>query len=280
MLMPFRDLLERRRAGSAIGAFTCYDLEQAVAVLRAAESAETGVILLLASRSFGGEEGDVLAGALVVAAARSAAPACVQLDHSSDLGAIERALAAGVGAVMADGSKLPYAENVALVRDAVERAAAAGAGVEAELGSIAGDEDFAVAATAGAFTDPAEAAAFVAETGVDCLAVSIGNVHGAYRERPVFDWDRLRALCDGVAVPLSLHGSSGVPDAMITRSIALGIGKINVNTELREAYLAATVEALPVAVAGAWLSALHRAQTDAVAGVVCAKLRTFTSGAA
>jgi tagatose 1,6-diphosphate aldolase GatY/KbaY len=110
------------------------------------------------------------------------------------------ALEAGAGAVMADGSALPDADNAALVRSAVELAAAYGAGVEAELGRIEGDEDVTTAVAAGALTDPEQATPFVAVTGAACLAVSIGNVHGAYRAPPDLDWERLATLRQRVAV--------------------------------------------------------------------------------
>ena len=85
----------------------------------------------------------------------------------------------------------------------------------------------------------------MARTGADCLAVSIGNVHGTYRGPPRLDWDRLEAIRSAIATPLSLHGASGIPDEMVQRTIATGVAKINVNTELRSAYLGATADALP-----------------------------------
>ena len=135
---------------------------------------------------------------------------------------------------MADGSARPYADNVEFVRRAAELAARSGAGVECELGGITGDEDVAEAVAAGALTDPAEAVEFMAATGADCLAVSIGNVHGVYRDPPDLDWARLAAIRSGVTQPLSLHGASGIPPAMLQRAIDAGIAKVNVNTELRQ----------------------------------------------
>ena len=135
----------------------------------------------------------------------------------------------------------------------------------------------ATAVAAGALTDPAQAADFVDLSGADCLAVSIGNVHGTYRDPPALDWDRLEAIRSSVSVPLSLHGASGVPDAMVRRSIATGVA--NVNTELRTAYLDATGETLPSVLAGSRLNALHAAQSVAVERVVAAKLWAFDTGA-
>lgn len=275
MLTPFTDLLAECPAGSAIGAFTCYDLEEAIATLRPAATAGTGVILLIGSQSYADRDGALLLAALIAAADHSDARACVQLDHCDDITAIGSALSAGAGAVMADGSALSYEANVAFVRRAVELARQHGAAVEAELGTIEGAEDEAQAAAGGALTDPAQAADFMQRNGAACLAVSIGNVHGHYRNPPELDWDRLDAIRARVSSPLSLHGASGIPDSMLRRSIANGVAKINVNTELRAAYLAATRRELPTALEGQRLAALHAAQIAAVEAAVTDKLHAF-----
>ncbi len=265
MLTPFPELLgEARSRGAAVGAFTCYNLETAAGVLRAAEEARRGVILLVAAKSFS----PVLVAALVAAARESAAPACVQLDHVSELAPIEAAFARGACAVMADGSRLDLEANVELVR-----AAARGGAVEAELGGIEGDEDVAAAVAAGALTDPDEAAWFAERSGADCLAVSIGNVHGVYREPPALDWARLEEIRRRVEVPLSLHGASGLPDGDVRRAIELGVAKVNVNTELRVRYLEVTAERLAAARDGARVLELNRAQADAIAELAGEKLR-------
>ncbi len=275
MLTPFAGLLAERSRRSAVGAFTSYDLEAAIATLGAAGAAGRDVIILIASRSYTGGDGALLLAALLAAAERAETRACVQLDHCDDIAVIESALAAGVGAVMADGSALPYESNVEFVRRAVELAHAHGAAVEAELGAIVGDEDVAVAVTAGALTEPSQAVEFIAATRADCLAVSIGNVHGVYRDPPALDWDRLDSIHAGLQVPLSLHGASGIPDKMLRRAIAGGIAKINVNLELRTAYLEATDRELPNVLEESRLAALHAAQIGAVRDVVEAKLVAF-----
>jgi tagatose 1,6-diphosphate aldolase GatY/KbaY len=277
MLTSFVDLLARRPERTAVGAFTCYDLEEAVAVLRAAANS-AGVVLLIGKQTYTSREGPLLLAALLTVAEASDVPACVQLDHCDDLAVIEAALVAGVGAVMADASSLPYEENVSFVRRAVELARRSDASVEAELGMIAGDEDVAVAAAAGALTDPLQAEEFVHRTRIACLAVSIGNVHGIYREPPYLDWERLEAIESRMSVPLSLHGASGIPGTMVRRAIEVGIAKINVNTELRTAYLSATEDALPRVLEGSRLAALHAAQVAAVEEVVATKLHVFNAG--
>jgi ketose-bisphosphate aldolase len=273
----FADLLaEATGRGGAVGAFTCYNLETAVGVLRAAESARLGVVLLLSPGSFRGPGGRVLAAALVAAADEAEVPACVQLDHVADPALVGQALEAGAGAVMADGSALPDEENVALVCRAVELAGRFGAHVEAELGRIEGDEDVAAAAEAGALTDPDGAASFVRRTGAACLAVSIGNVHGRYARPPNLDWDRLRAIRERVDVPLSLHGTSGLSDDDVRHTVGLGVAKFNVNTELREAYFEATASALDRVSVGADVLGLNGAQAEGVARAVAAKLALCT----
>jgi ketose-bisphosphate aldolase len=277
MRVPFPELLQSAAArGQAVGAFTSYDLEACLATLRAAEAAAAPVMVLVSRQSFAAPGGELLVAALCAAVDRSPVRACVQLDHVDDLGLIERALDAGAGAVMADGSRWAWDENVAFVREAAALAGRHGAAVEAELGGITGDEDVAEAVAAGALTDPDEAAAFVTATGAACLAVSIGNVHGRYREPPALDWARLEAIRARVDVPLSLHGASGIPDGDVQRAIRAGVAKVNVNTELREAYLAATADGIGDALPGARVLELHARQSAAVEEVVAAKLRLCT----
>jgi tagatose 1,6-diphosphate aldolase GatY/KbaY len=272
VLIGFRELLEERRAdGAAAGAFTCYSLSTAVGVLRAAEDEGAPVILLVGEASYAAPGGRLLLAALRAAAERAPAPACVQLDHVADPATIASAFEDGAGAVMADGSRLPFAENVALVQTAVELAR--GAGVEAELGHVAGGEDVAAATAAGALTDPDEAVRLLAETGADCLAVSIGNVHGHYAEPPRLEWERLERIREGVDAPLSLHGASGLPDGDLRRAVVAGICKVNVNTELRARVYAELERRVPETAPGLRLLELESALADAAAEVAAEKLR-------
>jgi tagatose 1,6-diphosphate aldolase GatY/KbaY len=279
MLVSFSALLEEhRRARSALGAFTCYDLEVARAALAAAAGRDLGIVLLVSREAFAVNGGDQLLAGVRAAAERSPARACVQLDHVSDLELIEAAFELGAGAVMADGSRLPYEENVALVEDARRCAKAYEGAVEAELGHVAGGEDVAVAAEAGGLTDADEAKRFVAATGVTLLAVSIGNVHGAYAGEPRLDWERLAEIEAAVDVPLSLHGASGLVDSDLRRAVASGVRKVNVNAELRDAYLGATREHLDEAADGLQVMRLHESQNAAVRAVIEGKLAAFAGG--
>lgn len=269
----FTELLEAaREARQALWAFTCYDATTATGVLHAASTANRPVVLLIGERSFAGRDGPALAAALVAVADASEADACVQLDHCSSLDLVTDAVELGVGAVLADGSRLPDAENAAYVRAAVAAASASGAEVEAELGRVAGDEDRAAAATADQLTDPAAAAAFIADTRAACLAVSIGNVHGTYREPPRLDWSRLEAIRDRVTVPLALHGASGLAESDLREALARGVVKVNVNTELRAAYLAAAREHIAGDASGDDLIGLQEAVVRGVEAFVTKRL--------
>jgi tagatose 1,6-diphosphate aldolase GatY/KbaY len=273
VLASFSDLLAAAaERGAAVGAFTCYNLEQAVGVLSAAEPRKRGVILLVSEKSFSHDSGGMLLSALVAAAREARVPACVQLDHVRDQALIGAAFALGVGAVMADGSKLSLADNVEFVRAAVDLGRTSGGEVEAELGRIEGDEDVAGAVAVGALTDPDEAVSLAERTGAACLAVSIGNVHGVYRQAPVLDWPRLDAIRNRVPCALSLHGASGLSDRDIRTAIALGVVKVNINTELRRRYLEETADRLPHIREGFRLRELNLAQARAVADAVEAKL--------
>jgi fructose-bisphosphate aldolase class II/tagatose 1,6-diphosphate aldolase GatY/KbaY len=208
------------------------------------------------------------------AAAASSARLGVHLDHSRDLDEITACLEAGYTSVMVDGSHLPFAENIALTREAVRRARKHGAWVEAELGALPGDEDVSTnaAMAPAAMTDPSQAAVFVAETGVDALAVAVGNVHG-FTATPVrLDLDRLAAIHAAVPVPLVLHGASGLPQDQLLSALSRGVAKINVNAELRRAYLQAVSAELPTVlpgsdVVGLW-SAARAAVTQAASRII------------
>ncbi|HLI59043.1 MAG TPA: class II fructose-bisphosphate aldolase [Solirubrobacteraceae bacterium] len=237
MLASFGELLEHAaRRRRAVGAFTVYDATTAAAVLHAAERRGRGVMLLVSSQTLASPIGRRFVVAVRALADDARAPCCLQLDHETDMAAIEHALELGFGAVMADGSRLATDANAAFVAQAVSAAERHGAHVEAELGRVSGDEEIAAAATRGALTDPAEAAQFISATGANCLAVSIGNVHGRYAAPPRLDVDRLAAIRQAVGVPLSLHGASGIPDGDVLTAIDGGIVKVNVNTELRDRY--------------------------------------------
>ncbi len=264
-------LAEAAAAGRAVGAFTCYDMLGFEAVVRAAEARAAPVIVLVGPGSVAAEGGERLVAAFKAAAAQAGVPVLLQLDHAADRELIGRAAAARVDAVLADGSRLPYEENLAFTTAVAQELGPLGIAVEAELGRVEGDEDLAAQASNGALTDPAEAAAFVRSSGVGCLAVSIGNVHGHYAGTPALDWARLERL-RGTGAPLALHGASGLSDADVSRAVSLGIAKVNVNTELRAAYFGALDAGVAAHAEALDLRGLGEAVIDAVAAAIGAKL--------
>jgi tagatose 1,6-diphosphate aldolase GatY/KbaY len=240
MLISTRQLLQQaQHDGYAVGAFNVYTLEGVRAVTSAAEALRSPVMLQVLPRAL------ELGGRPLIALCREACqtadiPMAVHLDHCPSEDIIDRALEAGISSVMADGSHLDFEDNITFTSRIAQSAHRRGCALEAELGRLSGSEDgLSVAAYEARLTDPDQAAAFVGRTGVDALAVCIGNVHGPYRQPPALDFDRLTMLRRRLAVPLVLHGTSGLPDATIRRAITAGVCKFNVNTELREAGLQA-----------------------------------------
>lgn len=236
-------------SGSAVPAFTCYDFTTALAVVSAAEEARLGVILLVAPKTASTGNGLRLIAALRGLADSASVPVSVQLDHASDLQVIRDSVSAGADAVLADGSSLPYEDNIALVRDvraALDAQGASDVVLEAELGGLAGDEDRAfgtedAAHDAGTpvagLTNPAQVADFVERTGAQLLAVAVGNVHGKYKGEPNIRWDVLQDVAGRTGVPLVLHGASGIPADELAKAPSLQVGKVNFNTELRTGIL-------------------------------------------
>jgi len=178
---------------------------------------------------------------MCIEAAKSAnVPISIHLDHSTSIDDIRLALDAGVRSIMADGSPMSYSDNLKFTRDMTVLSHQFHAVVEAEIGRISGTEDgLTIAEKEAKMTDPIEALEFVQQTKVDAIAVTIGNVHGEYKSPPRLDFARLEKIRSLINIPLVLHGASGLPAAMIVRSIELGVCKFNVNTEVRQAYMQA-----------------------------------------
>jgi len=230
-------LLKAQESKYAVGAFNIYNLEGLSAVINAAEDLKSPVIVQLHPISMEWNSNRIIS-ACLAAAKESSVPVAIHLDHSQDKSAIEIALKHGIKTVMADGSDLSFEQNLAFTKSVVEMANQYDASVEGEYGKLAGEEDgLSVQEYEAKMTAPELADEYVTKTGVSSLAVCIGNVHGKYANEPNLDFDRLAAIRRNVNVPLVLHGASGIPEAMVKKSISLGICKFNVNTEVRGAYL-------------------------------------------
>lgn len=228
-------MLERAQRGQyAVGNFNVYSYETIRGVLEAGAAAGKPVIVAFGERYLENMDFATVVAICESVAANLDVEYAIHLDHCKSLDNVYRAIKAGFTSVMYDGSALPFDQNLANTAAVVKVAHALGVSVEAELGSLASgdnsqeseDNDSQV------YTDPAEAADFVARSGCDALAVSIGTVHGSYKGEPHIRLDILAGIREAVDVPLVLHGGSGTPDDVIAACIAGGIAKINVNTEI------------------------------------------------
>jgi fructose-bisphosphate aldolase class II len=167
-----------------------------------------------------------------VAAKQADVPIALHLDHGSSFEMVMKCIRAGFSSVMFDGSHYPFEENIRLTKKVVEAAHAVGVSVEGELGTIGGvEDDLDVSEEDAALAKPEEAIEFWKETKVDALAIAVGTAHGIYKGEPKIRFDIIEKVAQAVDAPIVLHGGSGVPDAAIQKSISLGVGKINVNTE-------------------------------------------------
>jgi ketose-bisphosphate aldolase len=250
-------LLRAARAeGRALPAFECWDSNSVQAIATAARRTGQAVIFQASATEYGYCGGpDALAAMVRWYMDKYGIDGALHLDHGTTLAHVEECLAAGFTSVMIDASRESFAENVRLTREAVAMANAADASVEAELGHVAGAEAGLeeIAEHEAALTDPEEAARFVEETGCHCLAVAIGTVHGVYRGVPNIRTDRLAAIVERVEVPIVLHGGSGTPPDRVRECIRLGVAKVNICTELQQAWLdgiAATRKDLTISVPG------------------------------
>ncbi|MBG6239113.1 fructose-bisphosphate aldolase class II [Mycetocola sp. CAN_C7] len=242
-LTPTRTLVARAAADhTGVGAFNVISLETAEGLVSAAERSGRGVILQISENCIAYHGGlEPIAAATLAIAAASTADVAVHLDHATDETLAIRAIDQGFGSVMFDGAHLEYSDNVAATRRVVAAAHATGVFVEAELGTIGGKDG---AHAPGVRTDPAEAAAFAAETGVDALAVAVGSSHAMSNRDASLDIDLIARIAEAVPAPLVLHGSSGVPDDQIVLAIAAGMTKINVSTHLNGFFTRAVRDAL------------------------------------
>ncbi len=269
-------LQDAQASNYAVGAFNVYNLEGIKAVINAAEIEHSPAILQLhpSAINFGGM---ALLAACLKAADQSQTRILVHIDHAVSAPDIESALNNGVTSVMADGSQHSFQENIDFTRKMALLAHQHGAAIEAELGRLSGNEDgLSVPEYEARLTDPTLATEFVMQTKVDTLAICVGNVHGHYHGEPKLDLERLRAIQSRVAVPLVLHGASGLPDALVHAAIDSGVRKFNVNTEIRDAYVAAIQssfqhEKVPE------LIEIMNAGIAAMQAVVVSKLRLFRS---
>ena len=221
------------RKGYAVPSFCAWNAEVMEVVLQTAERLHAPVILMQGPGEF-----PVMSPASMAAVAgalqrRHGAHACLHLDHGDSLQMVRDCMDGGYNSVMLDFSTRPFDENADALKEVARIAHPRGITVEGEIGTVGQADEVTTEGRAGsALTDPADAVEYVRRTGVDILAVSIGNKHGFYRGDPKLDFDLLAELHSKVSIPLVMHGGTGIPEKDIQRSIGLGIAKVNIASEL------------------------------------------------
>ncbi len=229
-LVKMKDLLKRAEEKNiGCGAFSVGNMEMVKGAIRAAEELDTPIILQIAEVRLKNSPLHLMGPMMVQAAKEAKVDVAVHLDHGLTFETVDKALELGFTSVMLDASTLPFEENIAKVKTVVEKAQKYGATVEAELGLVGGSEDGSCDHGIRC-TDPDDAVVYARETGIDALAVAIGNAHGNYPVAPTLAFDVLEKIHEKVDIPLVLHGGSGITDKDFQRAISLGIRKVNIAT--------------------------------------------------
>jgi fructose-bisphosphate aldolase class II len=216
-------------AGYGVGSFNVVSMQTIMGAIKAAEDANSPIILQAAEVRLKHSPLNLLGPMMVEAARKAKVPVAVHLDHGSQLEIIKQALAMGFTSVMYDGSHLPLEENIKKTREVIKLAKEYGASTEGEIGRVGGSEDSSEDIEM-VITQVKDASSFFQHTGVDTLAVAIGNVHGIYKSEPKLQFQRLMEIKQAVGIPLVLHGGSGLTNSDFRRCISCGIKKINVQT--------------------------------------------------
>ncbi|WP_428909997.1 class II fructose-bisphosphate aldolase [Niallia sp. Krafla_26] len=233
-LVSMKDMLNKaKNEGYAVGQFNINNLEYTQAILQGAEEEKSPVILGVsegAAKYMGGYIAVVKMIEGLLESYKITVPVAIHLDHGSTFENCKSAIDAGFTSVMIDASQHPFEENVAITSRVVEYAHSRGVSVEAELGTVGGQEDDVVAEGV-IYADAKECEELVKWTGIDCLAPALGSVHGPYKGEPNLGFMEMKEISHLTGIPLVLHGGTGIPTKDIQRAISLGTAKINVNTE-------------------------------------------------
>ena len=234
-LVSMTEMLNKAKAeGYSVGQFNLNNLEFTQAILQAAEAEKSPVILGVtegAARYMSGFKTVVKMVEGLMEDLNITVPVAIHLDHGSSFEKCKEAIEAGFTSVMIDASHHPFEENVAATSKIVEYAHAKGVSVEAELGTVGGQEDDVSGSIL--YADTQQCVELVKRTGIDCLAPALGSVHGTYNGKPNLGFKEMEEIGSLTGVPLVLHGGTGIPTKDIQKSISLGTAKINVNTENR-----------------------------------------------
>ncbi|WP_080876016.1 class II fructose-bisphosphate aldolase [Oceanobacillus timonensis] len=239
--MPFingKEMLQHAyENGYGVGAFSAHNAETIVGILEAAEEEQAPIMIQVGQKVIQTLGMESMKALIDIYAKQFTIPVAIHLDHSRSFDQTMQAVQLGFQSVMFDGSARSFEENSQITRDVVQVARALNIGSEGEIGKIGGTEDdISVDEKDALITTTEEAVAFTEATDVDYLAVSIGTAHGLYKQTPNLRFERLNAISKAVQRPVVLHGGSDVPDEQVQKAIQLGVAKINVDTELRQAF--------------------------------------------
>jgi ketose-bisphosphate aldolase len=217
-----------------VGAFNFFGLENVQGIVKGAAAKKSPVIAMISTGALAHVGEKTVVGMVSGIADEYGVPVVLHLDHSTDYDLCRRCIDNGFTSVMIDASSREFNENMDLTARVVEYAAKTGCSVEGELGHIGGVEDtITVDERQALFTKPEDVVTFVSATGIDALAIAVGNVHGFYKSAPKLDFERIAVIRAASPIPLVLHGGTGIPDEDLRKAAALGINKINVGTELK-----------------------------------------------
>ena len=277
MLVNMNDILHpAREGGYGVGFFNAVNVEMARAVVETAEALRSPVMIGTAEVLLPAMSLERVADYLIPMAKKASVPVCVHYDHGLSFDKCLEALELGFTSIMYDRSTDDYETNAAKLAEMVMFCHVRGATVEGELGHV-GDNEGAgrLAVPSDYFTDPAVARDFVQRTGVDALAVAVGNAHGDYKFPPKLDFDRITAIANATALPLVLHGGSGLADSDFRTAVSRGICKINIFTDLDKAGKRGADEGIAAGVQT--LMGLIPYEIDAMKQVVAEKMQLFGS---
>ncbi len=279
MLVTLKEVLQdAKQKKYGVGLFNTVNLEMAKGVLAAAEESRSPVIIGTAEVLLPYAGLEDLASLLIPLAKKAAVPVVVHFDHGLTEEAIQRAMDLGFTSIMYDCSTLNFADNCAAVAAMVKAAHARGITVEGELGHVGANEGNAEGTSthsdSSIYTEPQEALDFYSATGVDALAVAIGTAHGAYKSTPKLDFERLSTISSMVSAPIVLHGGSGLTEQDFKKSIACGVSKVNIFTDIN---CAAAKAAHDQYREGAGMTDLMQGITEAVKQATLEKMRIFGS---
>jgi 6-phospho-5-dehydro-2-deoxy-D-gluconate aldolase len=271
-------LLKGKEEKYAVAQININSFQWAEAILEAAQEEQSPIIVASSDRLvdyLGGFKTIATMVNRIVEDKNIAVPVALHLDHGSSVERCKEAIDAGYTSVMIDGSHYPIDENIEMTKQVTEYAKLHSVSVEAEVGTVGGNEDGLIGGIQ--YADPEECLRIVNETGIDALAAALGSVHGPYQGEPKLGFDEMKKISDLTNIPLVLHGGSGIPDYQIQKTIELGHSKINVNTECLQAWTKAIREVLHNDAAIFDARAILTPGKEAVKQTVKAKIRQFKS---